>query len=339
MSNIYWSKNRILSYNKLWNFVVGARGIGKTYACKDWAISDYIKNGKKTCWGMRYLREVDRIVMRSKFFDDIKNKYKGYEFKIENYIGYIRYVGDTIEPKNIPWEDFINFFALSERSLKAISNPDVNKIIFDEFIPLPGIPYLKDEVERFAEYYFTIDRGFRGTRALFLSNMVSSVSPYFTYFHIKLPEIGKIFAGDEIAVENCKNEPFAELMRSSRFGKLMQGTHYSDYAIDNETLIDLSTFVVKRDKHAKCLIRILTDMGELYLWIYKCNIWLSTRGDKNAPVWSTSDSSHTEGAERVDFASSIGRKFIKAHYANGTLFFDSDDAKAIFMGSCTQFIK
>ena len=115
MSNIYWSKNRILSYNKLWNFVVGARGIGKTYACKDWTINDYIKNGKKACWGMRYLREVDRIVMRSKFFDDIKNKYKDYEFKIENYIGYIRYVGDSIDPKNIPWEDFINFFALSER--------------------------------------------------------------------------------------------------------------------------------------------------------------------------------------------------------------------------------
>ena len=82
MSNIYWSKNRILSYNKLWNFVVGARGIGKTYACKDWAINDYIKNGKKTCWGMRYLREVDRIVMRSKFFDDIKNEYKIYNKKI-----------------------------------------------------------------------------------------------------------------------------------------------------------------------------------------------------------------------------------------------------------------
>ena len=151
MNNIYWSKNRRLSYNKLWNFVVGARGIGKTYACKDWSINDYIKNGKKTCWGMRYLREVDRIVMRSKFFDDIKNKYEGYEFKIENYIGYIRYVGNSIETRDIPWEDFINFFALSERSLKAISNPDVNKIIFDEFIPLPGIPYLKDEEDTATE--------------------------------------------------------------------------------------------------------------------------------------------------------------------------------------------
>ena len=97
MSNIYWSKNRILSYNKLWYFVAAARGIGKTYACKDWTINDYIKNGKKACWGMRYLREVDRIVMRSKFFDDIKNKYKDYEFKIENYIGYIRYVGNSID--------------------------------------------------------------------------------------------------------------------------------------------------------------------------------------------------------------------------------------------------
>lgn len=339
MSDFYWSKNKILSYNKLWNFIIGARGIGKTYAFKKWAIDDYIRNRKKCCWGMRYLREIDRIVMRSKFFDDIKHNYNGYEFKIENYIGYIRYIGDSIDPKNVAWEDFINFFALSERSLKAISDPDVNKIIFDEFIPIPGIPYLKDEVERFAEYYFTIDRGFRGTRAIFLSNMVSTVSPYFTYFNIKLPEKGKIYSGNEIAVENCDNKPFAKMMHDSRFGRLMSGTHYADYAIDNSTLIDLSTFVIPRDKHAKCLIKILTDMGTLYLWIYKCNVWLSTRGDSTAPAWSTSESTHTEGAERADFAGSIGRKFIKAHYANGTLFFDSDNAKAIFSGACTQFIK
>ena len=64
----------------------------------------------------------------------------------------------------------------------------------------------------------------------------------------------------------------------------------------------------------------------------------------NSGIWQTINDLlfqdiTTEGAERADFASSIGRKFIKAHYANGTLFFDSDDAKAIFMGSRTQFIK
>lgn len=335
----YWSKDKILSYNKLFNFVIGARGIGKTYSCKDWAIKDYIRTGHKTCWGMRYIKEIDKAINHNKFFSDILDKYEDYEFKIENYTGFMRYIKDAIDPKDIPWEPFITFYALSERSLKAISDPDVNKIILDEFMPLPGIPYLKGEVERFIEYYYTISRATRNVRAVFIGNSTSIVSPYFSYFGVKAPKPGKISASEEIAIENAKNVAFEQAMYNTRFGKLINNTHYAKYAIENESLLDLTTFVVPRDKKARCLVRIKTTMKDMWLWIYKCNVWVSLRGDSNAPIWSIGDAAHTEGAERADFAGSIGRKIIRSHYANGTLYFDSDEAKAIFMSTCMMFTK
>ena len=40
---MYYSRNDLLSYNALFNFVVGSRGTGKTYSFKDWAINDFLK--------------------------------------------------------------------------------------------------------------------------------------------------------------------------------------------------------------------------------------------------------------------------------------------------------
>ena len=38
---MYYSRNDLLSYNALFNFVVGERGTGKTYQFKDWCINDF----------------------------------------------------------------------------------------------------------------------------------------------------------------------------------------------------------------------------------------------------------------------------------------------------------
>jgi len=128
-------------------------------------------------------------------------------------------------------------------------------------------------------------------------------------------------------------------MHSTRFGKLMEGTHYASYAIDNESLIDLTTFVIERPKKAKCIIRIDTSMGTLYMWIYQMHLWISKKGNPACATWSADDASHKEGSERADFAGSLGRRFLRSHYANGTLYFDNEDAKATFMAACANLIK
>ena len=130
-NRVRWNRSKVLSYNKLFSFIVGARSIGKTYDCKKWAIDDWVRKGKKTAWVMRYRTEIDDIVKGNKFFEDISRAYPDYQFKIEGNIGQIRKMIDGIDPKEIPWDSFMSFKALSESSLKAISDPDVNKVIFD----------------------------------------------------------------------------------------------------------------------------------------------------------------------------------------------------------------
>ena len=41
---MYYEIGKALSYNCLFNFIVGMRGVGKTYAFKRWAIQDFLKN-------------------------------------------------------------------------------------------------------------------------------------------------------------------------------------------------------------------------------------------------------------------------------------------------------
>lgn len=330
-NNVRWSKNKLLSFNKLWSFVIGARAVGKTFAAKKWAIDDYIKKGGKTVWVMRWKTEIEEITKDGKFFDDIREFYPNYDFKIEGkHTAFIKKLDKDIPDTEIPWERFMTFKALSERSLKAISDPTVTKMIFDEFLPIPGVPYLSNEVERFLEFYFTISRD-RPLRALFIGNNVTTASPYFSYFNVKLPKEGEFFLSDEIAIENCKNEPFKQAMRNTRFGNLVKGTKYAKYAIENESFVDLNTFVMDRPKNAKCIIRLSSSMGDLYMWTAQpAALFISTNGDPNLPVWALDERSHNERSELVDFASSIASSLIKQHYRGGTLFFDSSEAKAIF---------
>ena len=44
---MWYDISKTLSYNALFNFVIGARGVGKTYAFKRWAIKDFLKNKKQ----------------------------------------------------------------------------------------------------------------------------------------------------------------------------------------------------------------------------------------------------------------------------------------------------
>ena len=56
---MYWDINRPASYDCLFNFILGARGVGKSYGTKDAAIKDYIKkNGLSDEAAIRELENI-----------------------------------------------------------------------------------------------------------------------------------------------------------------------------------------------------------------------------------------------------------------------------------------
>lgn len=250
---MYWDKSLMLSHNKLINMVLSNRGGGKTYGCTDWAIADFKKRKKQCVWVRRYATEVEEMLKGGKFFKAIQDRYPDDELKVENNIGYIN------------GEEFIYFVALStSRQLKSNNFPDVNKIIYDEFIiDKSNVSYLRNEVEILLDLIETVDRMRDEVRAVLLANAVTVVNPYFMYFKIK-PDLSKRFTvSGEICVELFTDAEYIAAKKKTRFGRLVDGTRYGDYAIDNKWLLDTETFIEEKTPRAECLCALKYN-GEVF---------------------------------------------------------------------------
>lgn len=229
---MYWDINRCLSYNCLFNFIVGARGVGKTYGAKRYVIKKYLKNKEQFVYVRRYKDELKKM---KRFFDDIEREFPDVEFKVSppNFI-----INDEVAGTYMP---------LSTAKIeKSTPFPRVKTIIFDEFILDRGTHhYLPDEVTNFLELYSTVARD-RDVRVLFLSNALTQTNPYFLYFDVHLPYGKNIYSKNDILIEMVVDEEYKQHMEQTRFGKLIAGTEYGNYNMGNEFLRDDTTFIEKK---------------------------------------------------------------------------------------------
>ena len=238
---MWWSRSGILSHNKILNMVLSNRGGGKTFDCTRWAIDDFKKNQKQCAWVRRYQTEIDEMLLAGKFFDAVRPFYPDDELKIEGNVGYVN------------GEVAIYFIALStSRQLKSNNYPNVNKIIFDEFIIDKGrVTYLKSEVEVFLDLYETIARMRDDVRAVLLANSITIVNPYFLFWNIKPNTRKRFTVQGQVCVELFTDADFITKKKKTRFGQLVNGTRYGDYAIDNQWLLDNETFIQPKTANAE----------------------------------------------------------------------------------------
>ena len=248
----YYNKDRLFSYNEFLNFSISERGLGKTTCAKMWCVDDFKSKKKRFVWIRRYNSELvgDR---KTKTEGCIKDFFK----KIEKY-----YPNDKLETRGnrayINGEDAGVFVALSmSQSMKSVDFPDVNKIIFDEFIiqKNKALTYLSNEVILFLDFLSTVFRPMAGQEkqtVWLMANSITFANDYFFYFNIK--PFRQTYYHDKkrgIVVEQCKNEVYRELVRQTQFGRLIAGTQYESYAIDNEYLLDNNDFIGKKSPHAQ----------------------------------------------------------------------------------------
>ena len=263
---LYWDIKKPLSYNCLWNFILGMRGGGKTYGALKYAIEQYLeaqKNGEK--WEFIYVRrmktELDKLtVMRNgRLFKAVEKEFPTHTFKAESNT---LYCDKEIIGYAVP---------LSTASiLKSDAFPNVKVIIFDEFIidNRGTYHYLKYEVTKFLDLYETVARG-RDVIVLFLSNAVTVTNPYFDYFHLNKPKNGDIQRFGEskqILVQNFVNEQLADIKKSSRFGQIINGTEYSDYAYDNEWILDNDDFIEHKTQRSRYFLTLRYKDNWIGIW-------------------------------------------------------------------------
>lgn len=317
----YLDLTKALSYNKLFTFIIGARGVGKTYASKKHCINRFIKNGEQFVYIRRTKTDLKTI---GQFFTDISNVFPEHSFEAKN--------------RNLYIDDKLAGFAFSlttAATLKSTPFPDVGWIIFDEFIIDKGFQrYLPNEVESFLEMYSTISR-LRDVRVIFLSNAITVTNPYFTYFDIDVVNDKEFFTSAEIVVQLVKNDDYANAVYETRFGRLVKDTNYAAYSIENKFLRDSSEFIAKRSTEATLIFNLHTSHDVYGVWYdYKTGIYNVSR-DYNPDFivnYSTGEQAHTEGTEMITKRRPfLYEQFISA-YLKGRATFETIQVKNEVLG-------
>lgn len=284
--DIHYDMRPARSYNCSINMIIGPRGPGKTFELTQYVTEDFIKRGSQFKWVRRFQKEVKE--MRSAFFDDMKklNVFPDHELKMQ---GNKAMIDGKVAGKII---------ALSTGDdEKSTPTPDVNTIVFDEFIlEKSSRHYLPNEVATFLNLINSTVRMRSGWSVWMLANAVTVANPYFDYWGVTLP-FGKSiarFAPDKL-IEYVKNDAFERAAAASQFGRMISGTEYADYAIKNQFFLDNDTFIERKTQTAKyyCTIRFHGREYGIYADYETGILYVSTDADRTFPIrFALTDDDH-----------------------------------------------
>lgn len=254
-NSLFYNPNKMLSYNRILSFVIGARGLGKTYGMKKYVINRFIKTGEQFIYLKRYRSDIKGI---NQFFDSIASEFPEATFKVK---GHELYINDDLAG----W-----VMALSSwQSIKSREFPNVTTIIYDEFLLEKSSKqqYMSKEPTALLNFMDTVIRNRDNARCICLSNAVSLVNPYFIYFGITPDEDKRYNAYKNILVEIPDSINFADARKQTAFGELISETEYGSFSLGNEFVNDSVVFIEKRSSEAKYKFSVLFGGLEMGVWV------------------------------------------------------------------------
>lgn len=326
----YYEYHKILSYNALLNILIGERGVGKTYGATKFVIKQFLNKNEEFAYIRRYKPELQKAVPN--FFDAINSNN---EFENRLYTKGNKFYCD----------DNVFGYAMTlatAQDLKSVNFSKVKTIIFDEFIIEEGQKkyYLKNEVFVFLNLIETISR-LRDVRVFMLANSASSTNPYFLYFDLTLPYNNdiKLFKEGTILLQYMKNEKYRETKKQTRFGKLIAGTSFEDYAVENKFLNDNKNFIERKTGLAKFSFAFIYNNETFGVWtdFKEGKMFVSNDYYKDSPfMFATTLKDHTPNTMFLSSAKkySMWKSFIN-NYNLGNIRFENMKIKNIV----TELIK
>ena len=320
---MWYDIGQTLSYNCLFNFVIGSRGCGKTYAAKKRAIKQFIEKGHQFVYLRRFKEELDETA--ESYFNDIIYNGEFPDVSIE-YRGGHYFINDQLAGYAM---------ALTKaKDYKSISYPEVYLIIFDEFLIEDNgySRYLKNEVKQFLNFYMSIDR-YRGCVVFFLANSVTMINPYTLYWNLQIPYGSNIVRKGDVLLQLVQNEEFIKERKETRFGRLIAGTDFEQYAIENKFVQDNKTFVRKKTPKAQYYFTFVYGGNYYGVWIDYHNGMLFVSNDVDPSckiVYSITTEDHSPNTMLLSQVNkSVFFKTLINNYKMGNVYFESQKIKNI----------
>lgn len=334
----WFDPSRVKSYGKTLNFILGGRGIGKTYGMKRDAVRNYLKTGAQFFYIRRNVSDMKHALT---FMDDLKNVGEFDEHEITTKGG-AKFVTFYMDGKAMGYA-----VPLSRAiSLKSSSYPNVYTIIYDEFIPDRGgyNSYIPNEVELFLNLCDSILRQ-RAGRVYLLANNQSKVNPYFSYFGV-FPKEGQEFttfkgsaSKSEIVIEVCQDAYTKGSEKPTGFQTLIEGTRYGDYNAGEFAYND-SEFIRPAPRSASYSCTLYAD--GVYYGVYidhtEGSLYVSAVSDKDYPF------AYALGKDRKEnmlLAKTWRREprlsLVVRSFRDGSLFYQNEEIKEACASYLSRF--
>lgn len=329
----YYSFNRILSHNAIYNFIVGARGLGKTYGAKKKVIKDFLKKEHEFIYARRYKED---LKSRFSFFADIAHEFPDWDFRVNGLDAECAPI-KTREDKKRSWRKMGSFVALSQsQSYKSVAYPNVRTIIFDEFIIEKGaVRYLPNEARVFNDLYSTVDRYKDKTRVLFLANSITITNPYFLELRIRPDERpGELLISHDgfVAAHFPDAKDFQNEVYKTRFGRFIADSDYADYAVGSQFRDNTDNLLKPKPSDAKYYMSLETPQGQFSIWTDKFyHNYFFQEKQPVLPVWFTLIPEKMDEDKTLLLYNDKMLQWFRAAFNQGRAYFDTPQTRNAFI--------
>ena len=327
----YWDINKILPYQRNFNFINGERSIGKTYTTLKYIIKRCIDRKEEFVYLVRTQDEKEKGVLEKAVEKVVTNEFKDFSFYNtvdEFYIveeNYKRLIGRCI--------------ALSEAlKIKKQSFPIVKFIMFDEYMleskSLTRYVSGWKEPELFLSIYHTIDREEDRVVCFLLGNTTTFYNPYHLHpaFHIPQIKKGEIWTSENVLFQWAESSAtLVEKKEKCKFLRMIQGSDYGTYANDGEYIEDSLEFIEERSQSARHTFNIQYMGNTFGVWndMIHGKIYIDSKFAKCSLNYALTLNDHNENTMLTKSKSNSLLNWLSKNFKLGNVRFTSMEVKKI----------
>lgn len=289
----YWTISALSEKLRAFNFIIGGRGIGKTYSCIDYLVN----SGERFLYLRNTKTELDESV--SEFGNPFKkwnsNNNRNIILTTEKKHIMIYDAADEENKKLIGYAAALSTF----HNLRGVDLSDVRYVLHDEFIERSTLSY--DQFKAFANMYETINRnreldGEQPLCVICLSNAQKLDNPILAGYGC-VPIIERMIKTgrrehitDDMYICMAESE-ISQLKADTANYRITKGSKYYDEALRNNFAYDSFADIVKRPINEYLPI---CGFDDWFIWKHKSNgkYYVCRSASNRVTVYNEIDNKH-----------------------------------------------